>query len=256
MIYTDQFGSEASLGFEQEENYPTAFGLTFTPQVSGISLGILGLLAALYIIFNFGSTAFDNYQRLKQIQQEKQQQLDFQKMRGSAQKFAQADSELKEAKLAKTRVLSLFSSQQTIDTLLFDISNLASAKKIKITSFQPETGGIKAVDDGSFGEGLSGKLKQQSIELAMEGSFENTQKLLQDLERLQPLLLVRNIKVSIDPQELVGTVYVDKLKKTAKVVTGQQNKLNTSFTLKAILPLSAEELNNIAEKKPEPNEKK
>lgn len=250
MIYTDRFRSDFGSDFE-EENYPTAFGITFTPQVSGITFGILGLLAAFYIIFSFGFAAFENYQKLKQLEQEKQQQIDFQKTRGAAQKFAQAERDLREAKATKLQVQSLFSSEQTLDTLLFDISNLASAKKVNLTNFQPEAGEAKAVNDSSLGNELNGKLKQESINLAMEGSFEDTEKLLQDLERLQPLLLVKNINVSLDAKDLVGTVYVDTVNKKAKVVPGSKNKLNTSFTLKAILPFSEEELKEIAAKEQE-----
>lgn len=250
MIYTDKFSSDFDSGFE-EENYPTAFGITFTPQTSGITFSILGLLAALYIIFNFGITAFTNYQNLKQLEQERQQQIDFYKTRGAAQKFAQAERELKQAKVTKAEVILLFSTEQTLDTLLFDISNIASAKKVRLTSFQPQSGGTKAIEDSSLGQEVQGVLKQTTIDIVMEGSFEDTEKFLQDLERLQALLLLRNMNVSLDTKNLIGTVYIDPLNKKAKVVPGQQNKLNTSFTLKAILPLIPNELKEMAAKKTE-----
>jgi Tfp pilus assembly protein PilO len=146
-------------------------------------------------------------------------------------------------------VLSLFSSEQTLDTLLFDISNIASAKKVKLTSFQPKAGGAMAIEDSSLGQEVNGKLKRETISVEMTGSFENTQAFMRDLERLQPLLLMKNINFSIKPEDLVGTVYVDAQKKTARVVPQPPNNLKTTFTLEAILPLSPEEMKEIAAKK-------
>ena len=153
--------------------------------------------------------------------------------------------------MAKAAVLSLFSSQQTIDTLLFDISNLAKDSKIKLTSFQIKANETKVVNDGSLGQELNGKIKQQSIDLAMTGSFEDTENFLRDLERFQPLLLVSNMNISLAPEEFVGKVDVNSANKTVKVVPATPKQLNTSFTLKVIFPLPPEEAKNIPDKKPE-----
>jgi Tfp pilus assembly protein PilO len=254
MTYTDEFGFNPEF---EEENYPTAFGITFTPQISGIALGILGALVALYAIFSFGIPAWENYQKLKLEEQEKQEQIAAQKSQTSRRKFLETESNLKQAKATKAQILSLFSSEQTIDTLLFDISNLASAKKVKLTSFQPKVGGAMVIDDGSLGREVNNKLKRETIEVEMAGSFGDTQAFLQDLERLQPLLLVKNINFSLDTKDIVGTVKVDNLKKTATVKPAPQNDLKTTFTLEVILPLSTEEMQEItATKEAESKEKK
>lgn len=248
MTYTDEFGFAPEPEFEEEE-YPTAFGITFTPQVTGITLGILGVAAAVYLLFNFGIPVLENYQKLKQEEQEKQQQIAEQESQTNRSKFLQVESQLNQARVTRTQVISMFSSEQTLDTLLFDISNLASDKRIRLTSFQPKAGGATAIDDSSLGKEVNGKLKREIINVEMAGSFEGTQAFLQDLERLQPLLLVKNINFSNNPEELVGTVYIDAVRKTARVVPQPPNNLKTSFTLEAILPLSPEEIKKISSEK-------
>jgi len=63
MTYADQdFIPE---GQEENPNYPTAFGITFTPQVGGILFGVLGLLGSLYLFLNVVQPAWENYQKLR-----------------------------------------------------------------------------------------------------------------------------------------------------------------------------------------------
>ncbi|MEB3228143.1 MAG: pilus assembly protein, partial [Synechocystis sp.] len=62
--------------FDASADYPTAFGITFTPQVSGIALGIVGVVGMVYIVLNFFLPAWDEYQQLKSDEAAKQAQVD------------------------------------------------------------------------------------------------------------------------------------------------------------------------------------
>ncbi|MGL5033341.1 MAG: PilN domain-containing protein, partial [Microcystaceae cyanobacterium] len=65
--------------FDANANYPTAFGITFTPQITGIGLGVLGLVGSFYVLFTFFLPAWDEFQKLKTDEAAKQQEVDTQK---------------------------------------------------------------------------------------------------------------------------------------------------------------------------------
>ena len=93
MTYSDDYPSTSTTTIIDEEfddsaDYPTAFGITFTPQVSGIGLGIVGLVAMLYVILNFLMPALTDYNQLKQDEADKQAQIDQQSAGVLARKFA------------------------------------------------------------------------------------------------------------------------------------------------------------------------
>ncbi len=65
MTYADQDFLPVE-GQEEAPNYPTAFGITFTPRVSGIVFGLLGLAAAAYLLVNVVQPAWQQNQDLRQ----------------------------------------------------------------------------------------------------------------------------------------------------------------------------------------------
>lgn len=58
-------------------SYPVAFGITFTPMVTGVIIGVLGLLGSGYIILNMLIPELEKHNQLKtkiiQIEQEHEQ---------------------------------------------------------------------------------------------------------------------------------------------------------------------------------------
>ena len=73
MTFADDFAAE-NRGLE--EDYPTAFGITFTPTVTGIALAVLGVVGVGYIFINMVRPAQERYQQASTKKQELQGQLE------------------------------------------------------------------------------------------------------------------------------------------------------------------------------------
>ncbi|AKV65263.1 hypothetical protein [Microcystis panniformis] len=76
--FTEEFEDRE---LEEFEEYPIAFGITFTPRNSGIAAAVLGLLGSFYLLFNWVMPAYDTLQQLQNDAAGKQQQIDQQKKR-------------------------------------------------------------------------------------------------------------------------------------------------------------------------------
>jgi hypothetical protein len=62
MTFTEEFENQELAELDQ---YPTAFGITFTPRNSGIAAGVLGLLGSFYLLFNWVMPAYNTLQQLQ-----------------------------------------------------------------------------------------------------------------------------------------------------------------------------------------------
>lgn len=231
---------------ELGSSYPTAFGITFTPQITGICLGILGLVGSVYVALTFVKPAYDNYQTLRATESEKLGQVEQQESGELSKKMLDAEQKLRESEALRNQVLSLFSSEESLKTLLFDINQLLKKHQVELVSFKP-VGAITVVADGSLGAGVNGRLKRQQFDLTVKGNFGATQSLLRDLERLQPLLVIRALNSSLVEDQFVVDIVDIKQEGGETVATGQataqgKDALETSFSLDAILPMSPDEV--------------
>ncbi|MDJ0730037.1 MAG: pilus assembly protein [Crocosphaera sp.] len=248
MTFSEEFNStQTDADFDDlGSSYPTAFGITFTPQVSGIGLGLLGLVGSIYVGLNFVKPAYENYTELRTTEAEKQGQVAQQESGELSQKMLDAEQKLRESESLRNQVLSLFSSEESLKTLLFDINQLVQKHQAELVNFKPN-GTITVVDDGSLGAGVNGRLKRQQFELTIRADFGSTQSILRDLERLQPLLVIQGLKSQLVEEKFTIDLVELKQEGGQTVATGQakaqgKDSLETSFTLDAILPLSPEEL--------------
>ena len=217
--------------------YPTAFGITLTPAVSGALIAVLGLGGAFYLLLNLLMPTLQRHQELKASQEQKQA-LVAQK-EASLQQVEKIETELVQAKQQKTEILGLFANESTLDTLLLDLNRLVESSntnprqdtKARLQRFVPQNQSAEVITDGSLGSEVNGKLKRRVINIELTGSFEQTQSIIRNIERLQPLLIVK------DYQSTVAPATADK---EGKIVTGPAN-ITTSFQLQALIPLSPEE---------------
>ncbi len=108
--------------FGESPAYPVVFGISFTPKIIGILVGVLGLGAAVYIVLNMLMPAWDTYQQQQAKESELQGQVDQKK--ASIKKIDQVKAELEQAKVQQVQVLSLFANEKTLDTLLLDLNRL------------------------------------------------------------------------------------------------------------------------------------
>jgi type IV pilus assembly protein PilO len=240
MTYADDFLDEEK-GLEGD--YPSAFGITFTPIVIGIALAVAGVVGAVYIYMNTATPAREAYQGVKTQLDEKQAQLDQMNETDFPQRMAQLKADEAEQKALKSRVIAMFTNQNDLDTLLLDLNSFVSANQGKLVKYTPNPQ-IAIIEDSSLGANVNGKLKRQTFSLDVEGTYSQTQAILQDLERLQPLLLIQNYnsKVSQEPTVILASDRSTIVPQNAAILT-------TSLQIDAILPLSQEEMEAVEKAK-------
>jgi type IV pilus assembly protein PilO len=192
----------------------------------------------------------------QKISDGKQTQLQLQ---AQIQKKAEAEAKQEEAKQRRANVTAMFASDASANTLLLDMTQLVNRinagvqgdeGKAKLTKFEPDilpttaaaVPGARDPDilsDTSFGPSLAGKLRRKKFKVEFEGNFAQTRSFMRNLELMQSLLVVRNLKSEL----LVSnqTVQVDFLKGKIVPVGQPETKIKTAFDLHALLPLKQEE---------------
>jgi type IV pilus assembly protein PilO len=242
---------------EEETGTQEIFGLKLTPQVQAIGIAVLGLLLAGGIGYQFVLPEFQKGGEFKQkITESKQTQ---QQLQAQIQKKAEAEAKQEEAKQRRANVTAMFASDASANTLLLDMTQLVNRinarvqgddLKAKITKFEPylppagPTAALAALDpdiltDTSFGPSLAGKLRRKKFKVEFEGNFAQTRNFMRNLELMQSLLVVRNLK-----SELLSStqaIEVDFLKGKIVPVDQPLTKIKTAFDLHALLPLKQEE---------------
>jgi type IV pilus assembly protein PilO/type IV pilus assembly protein PilQ len=98
---------------------------------------------------------------------------------------------------------------------------------------------------------VNNKLKRQTYQARLRGGFESTQAVVRDLERLQPLVIVRGLRSQAETQENVGTL-VGTSPSSAQVIPIKDLPITTDLQLDVIIPLTAEEVAKLAPPPPPP----
>ncbi|VEP11371.1 conserved hypothetical protein [Hyella patelloides LEGE 07179] len=232
MTFADDFLEEQGL----EDDNPTVFGITFTPMIIGIVVGVAGLVGAGYIYMNMASEARTKYQGVKSQLDEKQAQIDQMKQVDFPQKMAQMKADIAEQKALKSRVTAMFTSQEDLETLLIDLNSFISANQGELVKYSPDSQ-ISVINDSSLGSDVNGKLKRKGFSLDITATYNQTLAILQDIERLQPLLMIQNYssKVSEKPTAILTSNQNEIIPQNAAILT-------TSLKIDAILPRSQQEL--------------
>jgi type IV pilus assembly protein PilO len=244
---------------KQEEDTGTQeiFGIKLTPQVQAIGIAVLGLLLAGGLGYQFVLPEFQKGGEFKQkITESKQTQVQLQ---AQIQKKAEAEAKQEEAKQRRANVTAMFASDASANTLLLDMTQLVNRinagvqgddLKAKITKFEPylpppgATAKPAALDpdiltDTSFGPSLAGKLRRKKFKVEFEGNFAQTRNFMRNLELMQSLLVVRNLKSELPPS--TQPLEVDFVKGKIVPVDQPQTLIKTAFDLHALLPLKQEE---------------
>lgn len=231
-------------GQDDGPNYPTAFGITFTPRVGGIIVGVAGLMGALYLLMNAVQPAWEKYQTLEGEVKDRQGQIANKQQ--IQKEIAQAQKKLDEAKLKNQQVLSLFPNQKTLDTLLLDLNSPIKSSASQLTSYEP----VKEAQAGGSGSETSaqvpgnGKLQRKTYNIVLEGNFDQVQSIMRSFELLQSLLVVRDFKSELTDQQIFlindsGQATPAFIKKDTRAGAVQARPtLKTTFKLDALVPTS------------------
>ncbi|WP_066382352.1 pilus assembly protein PilO, partial [Anabaena sp. CA = ATCC 33047] len=184
--------------------YPVVFGVTFTPKIIGIVVGVLGIAGAMYMLLNMVMPAWESYQQKQAQNNDLQGQI--QQKQATVRQIGKIKQDLAQAKQQKQQILALFSDEKTLDTLLLDINRLVesgnsqipvNAVRAKLQKFVPVTQKPEVVTDNSLGAAVNGKLKRASVNVEIVGTYEQTQAIIRNIERLQPLLIVRDYQSTL-----------------------------------------------------------
>lgn len=114
MTFADDFANDKQL---MEEDYPTAFGITFTPNILGVVIAVAGITLAVYSYMQYVKPAQDQYQQTLTQKQQLEAQLNSIKSGDLQLKLAQLQSDLAEKKVLRSRVLSMFTSENDLETI-------------------------------------------------------------------------------------------------------------------------------------------
>lgn len=246
MTFTEEYIADEDRELEELANYPTAFGITFTPRVTGIAIGIGGLLASGYLLMNWVLPAYQTLQQLQTDKTGKEQQVQQQRGGVSPAEFQKVEARLREKEALKKQILSLFGNAKALDTLLLDISRIFRTRNVSLVSFQPQGTGATPIADGSLGAEANNKLKRQTFNVQLKGQYVNINEVLRDLEQLQPLILLKNL--NIQNLEEGRLYHLDRKNSPVKIepVEGSEEQVTATFLLDLIVPLSAEEIAKLA----------
>jgi type IV pilus assembly protein PilO len=267
--------------FDQGPNYPTVFGVTITPVVSGVLLATAGVIGAAALWAYVVSPAWENYQALKADVEAKREQVN--QIAVVKKQIAEAKTKLTQVNQQRDQVYALFANERTLNTLLLDInqlveknnagrvpatraklancpaaiqdqySNISTYNKFednfgplvgeaKLRKFTPDPKGTEVITDSSLGPAINGKLKRQVTNVEFQGNFNQTQSIFRTIERLQSLLLVKNMTVQIgDRTKAAGGLYEVLPGGNIRFLTNCQpdTLITTSFQMEALLPLNA-----------------
>ncbi len=240
MTFSEEMNFEGG-EFEEESSsaYPVAFGITFTPMISGVLIGVVGLAGGAYMLLNMVMPAWETFGERQSTKEQLEGQVEQKK--ASLQNIDKIKAELAQAKTQQSKVLAVFANEKTLDTLLIDLNRLVeagnaqlsgNAVKAKLQKFTPDSEGTQPVTDGSLGAEVDGKLKRSSTAIVVSGTYEQTQAILRNIERLQPLLLVKDYESALRPE----TIREDEPPRVGPT------PITTSFKLEALVPMDSQEI--------------
>ncbi|MDJ1173641.1 hypothetical protein [Roseofilum capinflatum] len=216
-------GDLGTVGAEEESKGGSPINL-----IIGIGIGVVGLGIAGYLFISQLRPAMERTNELqtevndKQIQVKQEQELQNQLL------AAQEDQQL--AKQQSEEIQTLFADDAALETLLLDINRILKERGVELIQFEPDSEGIELVEDGSLGTEVDGKLRRRGYRLQFSGTFDQTRLVLLNLERLQPLLVIESMRVTVDPTSQ------EVLYQGGSLVAQNTPTLTTEMEIHALLP--------------------
>jgi type IV pilus assembly protein PilO len=208
--------------------YPTAFGITFTPTVSGILIALAGVGLAGWMAFTFIGPKISEMQELQGNIAHKEQKL--QQQQETVRDIQKIVARVNLAVDKNKQVRGLFSTQQALDTLLLDLNRIMISSNAQLQKFTPDYGLSGTVADSSVGAELNNKIKRQVTDVAFEGTFNQTLAIMRTIDRFQTLMVLRDFKMELKPEN------------TSTPGSTPSNLVTCSFKLYAYVPLTEEEV--------------
>jgi type IV pilus assembly protein PilO len=223
--------------------YPSIFGITFSPIVSGICLAVVGAGISGYLYGSFLKPQFDKNQELETKLSQTQAQIELRKE--NSKKIAEAQKNLERVNAQQQVITGLFASDKKLDTLLLDLNKLVNIRQGKLQRFKPEilatgsgSSGAAPITDGSLGAALNYKIKRKSVEIEVSGNFEQVQSILRTIERLDQLLVVKDFNANTETDNANQKILVDA---QGKLMPRPEPIIKTTFKIQALIPMNPAE---------------
>ena len=221
-------------------SYPKLFGVTITPVVGGVFIALLGALGAYLLWSNLLQPELTKNQQLKAEIADKQQQLLAQQE--TQKRITEAKAKLQTAKQLQADVLGLFATEQSVDTLLLDVNERVNsvnagvqdpAKRATLSKFGLNNEQSGTIADGSLGLAVNNRLKRYVYNVELQGTFPQTASVIRNIERLQPLLIISNLKSGLDGTQKIV------LDNQGRLIPANQpdTRITTSFRMDALVPV-------------------
>ena len=221
--------------------YPSVFGITFNPIVSGLCIAAVGVGISGYMFMSYLQPQMAKNQELETKLAQTEDQI--QQRKDNAKKIAVAEQSLDRANAQKEVVIGLFASDKKLDTLLLDLNKLVNIRQGELQTFKPDlpvpgvgSSGAAVVSDSSLGAALNNKIKRKGVQIEVKGNFEQVQSILRTIERLDQLLLVKDFKAEVDKTEQKILVNAQ-----GRLVPQPEASIKTSFKIQALIPLTSAE---------------
>lgn len=237
--------------------------LVITPQIQGIAIAMVGVVLAGVVGWKLILPAMTQTEELEAKISELNNNIEVQKKRKA--KLQEVTSLMEKAKQEKESVMALFGKSDFLDTLLFDVNKIVVQYDGTIEKFNPaktsssgwilgKTEGAAggqpaaqpaaqpgAADAAAAGPKLSEAIEGVTIEVEMQGRWEQQQAALQDLERLPAMVLMDQFVLEVDRsnQKLLSP-------RPNQYIPLGEPQLKTKFNLLAVVPLPAEQLEKLA----------
>lgn len=234
-------------GIDEGAGGITLFGITLTSKILGILIGVGGIGLAVYVGTSYVQPLWDQVQSGQtNIATKKSSLVALEQKVASKSNIAQ---KIEDANKQNLFVLSLLPSVDNIDTLMRDIQEQVP-KTITIAlppDFAYELAGTMRVFQPA--EPIKGpQYNTYSFTIGFDGKFEDVLNTIQKIERLKPLLVVKNLKLA---RKALPT---EKFKFSRPIAAGKEREIldvlppliGADFTLEAFVPLSEAELKAIA----------
>jgi len=232
--------------------YPSVFGITFSPTVTGLCIAAIGVGISGYIFTSYLQPQLAKNQELEIKLAQTQDQI--QQRKDNSKKIAAAEQSLDRANIQKQMVTELFANDKKLDTLLLDLNKIVNIRQGELQKFIPDlpvagsgSSGAAVVSDGSLGIALNNKIKRKGVSIEVKGNFDRVQSILRTIERLDQLLLVKDFKAEVDKTDLKMLVDAQ-----GKLIPQPEASIKTSFKIQALIPLTPAEQAAVAPPPPPP----
>lgn len=233
----------AASGIEEVGGGVTLFGVTFTSKILGILIGVGGIALAAYVASNYVMPLWESVQTGQtKIADTKTKVTALEGQVASKGNIAQR---IEAANQQNKFVLSLLPSVDNIDTLIRDIQE--QIPKTIVIALPPDFSYELAGTLRTFqptAPVIGAQYNTYSFTVGFDGKFEDVLNTIQKIERLRPLLVVKDLKLT--KKSLPTTTF----KFSRPIAAGKEKDILDSlppligadFTLQAFVPKTEEEL--------------